>query len=402
MSYDFIQETGVIISDTSTIQAEVEAEFKAIFGTNFITDADTPEGQVINQIVQVRKNVSDNNAQLANQINPNEAGGLFIDAIWALTDGERSAATSTTVDGIMVGVAGTLIPAGSLATDGTNQYALDVDVELPLFGFFQSGFTAVETGPISLGAGEMDTIVTDVPGWETVSNGLAGNPGSDLQSDVSAKNERRVEIGLQGISMAESVFAKVQAVEFVQSLSFRDNVEPIERTIDGIVMRPNSVYVSVDAGPSPTIGTRNEIGAALLESKTGGADWTGFDESFGLQDPFSGQFQQVRFDYTDYIRVYVQVTISSSSTTSNPTKAVTDAVVAYALGEIDSEDPGLVTGTPVAPPEIGAAIGVDAPGVFTLKIEVSYDDITYTQDLLAIAIDERATVAAGDVRVVIQ
>lgn len=406
MSYNFIIEQGVIVSDTSLIKAEVEQEFKDIFGTNFVTDDDTPEGQLINQIVQVRKNVSDNNAQLANQINPNEAGGQFIDALWALTGGARTGPTNTTVDGILGGILDTIVPAGSIARDGTGTqlYILDQDVLLNITGdpVGIGTFSAVDSGPISLAVGALNTIVSVVAGWETILNLTTGNPGANVQSDISSRNERRVEVGLQGMSMAASVIANVQAVDFVKSLSFRDNVTGSQAVIDGITIEANSVWVSVDAGPTPTLTTKEDIARALLESKTGGADWTGTDVSVVIVDPNSGQSQTVKYDLTNFVPVLVQVTISSTSTTANPTQAVKDAVLAYALGEVSSEDPGLATGINVAPPEIGAAIGQLAPGVFTQKIEVSYDGpISYTQDLLDIELDERATIAESAVTVII-
>ena len=70
-----------------------------------------------------RTEVVNNNAALANQINPNNAGGVFLDAILALTGMQRSSATQTLVTNVtLTGVAGTVISAGTLAATaaGTN------------------------------------------------------------------------------------------------------------------------------------------------------------------------------------------------------------------------------------------------------------------------------------------
>jgi len=67
--------------------------------------------------VEARDNVARNNADLANQINPDLAGGVFLDAIWSLTAGGRIAATRSTLQGVVLtGQAGTVIRSGARAS----------------------------------------------------------------------------------------------------------------------------------------------------------------------------------------------------------------------------------------------------------------------------------------------
>ena len=113
MSYNYVTTTGVIIPDTSNTRDEVAQEYKDIFGDDFITDSGTTGGDLVDGETTARTNVATNNAQLANQINPNIAGGTFLDAIWALTAGGRSVATNSTVQCVLTGVSGTVIPAPS-------------------------------------------------------------------------------------------------------------------------------------------------------------------------------------------------------------------------------------------------------------------------------------------------
>ena len=83
--YQYIDTTGVIVPDTATIQSEVEGEYKAVFGQDLVVTPNTPQGVLITAEVAARSNVVRNNAALANQINPNLAGGVFLDAIWAVS-----------------------------------------------------------------------------------------------------------------------------------------------------------------------------------------------------------------------------------------------------------------------------------------------------------------------------
>ena len=89
MPYDFIDETGVIIPDTSNTKTEVQDEYKAIFGADLVIDDESPEGLIINAEVEQRDSLAKNNADLANQINPELAEGVFLDAILSLTNSTR-------------------------------------------------------------------------------------------------------------------------------------------------------------------------------------------------------------------------------------------------------------------------------------------------------------------------
>ena len=94
----------------------MQNEYKAIFGADLIVTADTPQGMLITAEALSRTQEVSNNAALANQINPNISGGVFLDAIMALTGMQRTSATKTIVSAVTVtGVASTAIPAGSQA-----------------------------------------------------------------------------------------------------------------------------------------------------------------------------------------------------------------------------------------------------------------------------------------------
>src|SRR4051812_17970286 len=114
--YDYIESTGTIVPDTSQILEGVQENYKAVLGSDIVTTPDTPQGVLMTAQALILAAVVNNNAQVANQINPNIAGGVFQDAIMALTGIERIAATKTLVTNVtLAGVAGTVIAGGSQA-----------------------------------------------------------------------------------------------------------------------------------------------------------------------------------------------------------------------------------------------------------------------------------------------
>ena len=84
-NYEYINPTGLIVPETSTLLLEVQNSFKDVFGSDLVVTPDTPQGVLITLLTLVRAAVVNNNAALANQINPNKAGGVFLDAILGLS-----------------------------------------------------------------------------------------------------------------------------------------------------------------------------------------------------------------------------------------------------------------------------------------------------------------------------
>lgn len=225
--YEYISDTGVIIPDTSTILADIQTEYKSIFGENLVVSADTPQGVLITAQSLSRIQEVNNNAALANQINPNYAGGVFLDAVMALTGIERTESTKTLVSSVaLTGVATTVIPAGSKAKTGSGDvFETLTEVTLDGDGLATVDFQAVEFGQVPCNATQLTTIVSNILGWETVNNASAGVLGKTTQSDQVAKAYRSNTLGFQGVALPVAITSSVYAVEGVTSLTFRDNDE---------------------------------------------------------------------------------------------------------------------------------------------------------------------------------
>ena len=148
--YNYIVSTGVIVPDTSDTRNEVIEEFQEIFGNDFITEAESPEGQWIDAETTSRQSVARNNANIANQINPDIAGGIFFDAIWSLTGGGRSTGRRSQVNATLTGSSGTIIPIGTRASTTLGAEFRSVNtIIIPSSGSVTGqAFESVNVGPI--------------------------------------------------------------------------------------------------------------------------------------------------------------------------------------------------------------------------------------------------------------
>jgi Baseplate J-like protein len=396
MAYDYVTTTGTVVPDTSTLQAEVEAEYRAALGADIVVTANTPQGALITAEVIARTGVIGNNAALANQINPNLAGGVFLDAIWALTGGQRLAATWSVVPGVaLTGLPGVVVPAGSQAAlaDGTIFESVS-GVVLNAFGAGTVDFQAVDPGPIAVSVGALNRVVTGILGWDSVTNPVAATLGRDEESDLDSRQRRRNTLSLQNVALPEAITSALYDTPNVRSLTFRENTADVAQVINSITLAPHSIFVCVDGG------TDADVAAALLATKSLGCDWNG-TTTVNVTDPVSGQVYPVRFTRPAVVNVQARVTVRNIGALADIPGTVRQAVLDYAAGLLPGEA-GLVVGENVSAFEFGGAVARQVPGVQVVKCEISLVTPTvWSTDEIAIRIDQIAAIIAGNITVLI-
>lgn len=393
--YTYVTTTGTIVPDTADIKATVKAEWKAAFGDDLDVSDSTPQGMLIAAETAARRAVAENNAQLANQINPNLSGGIFLDAICALTGLARTAASRSTLSSVTVsGVPGTLIPEGSVAkTDAGDQFTTAGAVTIPDSGSTMVDFIAVETGAVPCPAGALTQIVTAVLGWESVSNPTAAPLGTAQQYDPSLRAKRRNTLALQGSSLAVAITSALYDVGGVTSLSFRENPEDVDQTIDGILLKKNSVWACVHGGVNA------DIAAALLSNKSGGCAWNG-STTVNVVEPASGQTYAVKFDRPTEVPIKARLTVKVSNATVDAQTAVRAAVSAWAALAEDGL-PGLRTGGNVSPFDMAAAVNAAVSGIYVAKVELTTTAAdSFAVAELVMALNQVPTLATSAVTVV--
>jgi hypothetical protein len=394
-TYEYITSNGTIVPDTASIQADVIAEYQEVYGSDISTDTSTEIGRQIDAETTSRISVARNNALLANQINPNQATGVFLDADYALMGGQRDAAEQSTVECTLTGVVGTIIPAGSYVQDVNDQlWQLVDETTIPSGNTIDASFRSVDFGEINAAPGDITKIVSGVVGWETVTNAASAVPGKTEQSDVSTRNQRQTEIGQNSKSNAFSIIAAIRALEGVAGVSYRENVENTSQTIDGVLMVPHSNYVCVDGGVNSEIAEAYQI-------KSGGSNYNG-SVIVPYTDPDSGQVINVKFDRPTEKPMLVQVTAKVGAST-NAVQDIKDAVIAYANGEVDGEN-GFALGEDTSPFEIGSAVNVQLSDVFVNKVQiatVAAGDGAYSTDTINNEIFEKATIEESNIEVII-
>lgn len=391
--YQFITSQGVIIPDTSKLREDVENEYRGVFGLDLDVNPETPQGALITMEVENRDAVARNNAELANQINPDLAGGIFLDAIWALMGGQRFDATHSFLTQVKFsGVAGTIILKGSQATTrGGDIFETTKVLILGKDGTATGDMRSIETGAIECGVGQLDKVASSVLGWETVSNPTSATLGRIEESDLHARRRRKQTLARNTVSVGEAITSALYELAGVRSLAYRENYGDTPIIFDGITLVPHSVYVCVEGGD------KNQIAQSLLRTKTLGAAFNGSEEVEVLEK-ISGQTYPVKFDRAKEIVLFCRVTVKKA--TVDAQTIIPKAVESWANGDVEG-DGGLVVGRDVSPFEISAGINTVEPRLFITRVELSTDGKAWSSDNFTIKLNEVARIKGSAVQVVI-
>lgn len=393
-AYSFISLNGTIVPDTSSIQSEVEQEWIDALGLSEAPDPSSAEGRLIDAEVTSRISVARNNALLANQQNPNLASGTFLDAHLALLGSERDSAERSTVQCVLTGVPGTLIPAGRFAEgDDRALWQSAFDATLDSSGQATATFRSVEFGPVTADPDSITKIISGVVGWETINNPAPASPGKLEQSDRSARRQRRLELGANSRSNSYSVISAVSKVLGVNGIKFLENTAGTEQLISNVTMQSHSTWVCVDGGVD------TDIAEAYYRARTGGSGFNG-DITINYTDPASGQVIPVQFDRPDDVPLICRITAKIGNASIDD---VREAAAQYAAGDTESEL-GFYLGEDASPFEVAAGVNSLLPSVFVTRCELAKKSAgagAYSTNTIDILIFEKASLLAADVEVVV-
>lgn len=394
--YDYITATGVISPDTSDVLSEVQTEFKTAFGADLNVDPSTPQGVMITAEVSARTGVANANAKIANQINPNLAGGQFLDALCALLGLTRAAATSTQVTNVtLTGIINTNIPAGTRASVGQGGAVFTLLTGVTLVnngsggGIAYGTFGAVVAGTTAVATGALNWPVDSILGWETVTNNQSGTPasvttlGTNQQTDASLRALRNNTLALQGISTPQAQISNLYAIPGVTSVAYLENISSSTETINGITLVAHSIWACVDG-----TATALEIATSLLNNKTDGAAWNGA-VSTPVVEPASGQTYTVLHDVPTYVFIYGAMTIRQGSYVGNLQADAAQAVANYFVGAVDGFA-ALGIGQNVSPFEIAAAVVSACPGCTVMNCQIGTSPGSLAPTDVTIAQNQRA------------
>lgn len=399
--YDYITNRGVIVPDTSTVLADVENEFKSVFGNDLDVSPETVQGRLIEMIARNRIFSVQTAAVVSNMLNLQTANGFVLDDLGSLFLLSRQAATKTRVSVILNGVSGTIVPAGTRlqTTDG------DIFVNVADYTIGSptpATFDSQETGAVPCPANSLTIILDAVNGLETATNPSAGELGTELESDTEFRARIKNGLNINSIAILSAIKANLEALPGVKGTYLYDNYSSSSVTVDSILVPAHSLLVVVDGGDSKEIAnvlySKKTIGTGYLAS-TSDPDITIVTET--VLDPNYGTSYTVKFARPRFVSIQVAITVARQDYTGSDLESdVKNAILAWANGE-NAEVDGIEIGRDISPFEISAAVSNTIPEIFIRNCEIGEEGSTPSATVITMDEADKGVITANDITVTV-
>lgn len=280
-----INTTGVIIPDTEDIYNKIADEWNAIFGGKMQTDPSTPQGQMITSLVAEIDNKNRLLNYFINQINPKTNEGIWQDAIADIFFLERKGAESSSVVCQCTGLAGTIIPSGSLVKSSNGDLFSAVgNITININGTADGTFGSVDKGLIPVVSNTINEIVSTISGWDSVNNISAGSIGRLEETRLEFEERRKKSVAKNSKSTIASLYARLGDIVNVLDVYCISNRENTQIQKDTIVIKPHSVYCCVLGGLTEDIATVIENTISAGDDTTGNTSYNVILEENGVED----------------------------------------------------------------------------------------------------------------------
>ena len=364
---------GVFVADTSDIVTAVQNEWSDAFGSALSLEPATPQGRIIEMQTVGRKGMLESLAMTVNQINPNYATGIFLDADGALFACDRKGATRTEVACYLTGVPGTVIPASAQAqnTSGDVFYTPSA-VTLDANGNANATFYAVSAGAVDCPAHTLTQIVTAAGGWETITNNTNGVVGSNTESDRDYRT-RILKSRYSGITLLGAVHSELYKVSGLIDHALYNNASGAAVRWRDVTVDSHSICLIARGG------TDADIASALYKTVTAGCGYTritsgGTVVNQAITDR-GGTLPvdyNITFNRPDAVRVSCAVSVGMGTyqgTSATLKAAISGSILNWQAGGNAKADAPHIGGT-VSPFEIAAAISEDLPEIIIEDVRI--------------------------------
>lgn len=325
--------TGISVDDTATIRQGLVDDWNTVFSdeeATLNTESESPAGQIIDSMSVLVTAKDSELLNLFNQFNPATADGIFQDALGAIYFLQRKVAEPTVVTCQLTGLYGTVIPAGSMIQNDDGIKLVSVGaVAIGADGTAEEEFRTVETGPIPIGAGTCNKVITVIAGWDTVSNTVAGVLGQDLESRVAFEKRRGLSVAYNSHGSRLSLQSAIEAVAGVLDCLVLENRLDTTVTKRGISLISHSVAICVYGGDDDDI-------AETIYHKIDAGCGTNGSTTVTYVSPEDGAVNSYQIVRPTPTNLYISVTIHE--TTSTP-ESIENDIKQAVLNDFYGSDP---------------------------------------------------------------
>ena len=319
------------ITPTSLAQyiADLGAAFQSALGSDLDLATETPQGQLIANLSLIMAQADEGVVAVGNGYSVARAQGIAQDDLVGLLGVERREATRSMVTATIAGVAGTGIPQYAQArTTAGDVFRATTAATISTGGSVDVDFEAVETGPVPAAAGALTEIVTNIVGWETITNAAAAaSLGRDVETATVLWGRYSRHVGRNARTSTQALEAQLLETAGVTDALVRENATGMSETEQGQVIPTRAIFSAVDGGANAAVGR------TIADYKPGGSPTAG--ASSVTVDVLNADGQQVSTIVINFRRVAdLPITLAAPITVGSGFPAdglerISDGLVAY-------------------------------------------------------------------------
>lgn len=323
-----VTDKGFISKTQNEYFSELQSELLAI-DPEWNLDPSTPDGLKAAKDAEIFGNLDEAVQAAYNSKDPASATGVDLDIICSLTGSQRSLGTPSSVTLTLSGVAGTVIPSGSLVDSGINttQWAIDSSATIGAGGTVSATATCQTNGATEANPNTITRIVNTVGGWQSVTNPDVPTLGTDAQSDPSLRIERALSVGRSGNNQTDSMIGELFAVSGVRRVRVYENNKS---AVDANGLPANSIAPIIDGGDNA------DIAKAIFIKKAAGCQLFAAGTAVTVNDVYDqypSNTATITFSRPIYVDQVINLTIFNDGTLpANVQDLIKTAVVEYAEG----------------------------------------------------------------------
>lgn len=307
-------QNGLIIQSLLDILSERESRCQAIFGKDFYISGESAVANLQSADADRELDIQELLLYIANQLDPDQAEGIWLDYICALNNITRHKATKSTIPITVTGTAGTAKNSGEvIIVDGTtDEYYINKDAfVLDDNGNANVQFEATSWGEITALSSSDFSLKTPSSGISSVAYNTSGKAtvGRNTESDEELRARRDDAVTYTASSILSSIKATVSQISDVKYINAYEN--DTMNTVDTLPAK--SFEIVVEGGDD------DEIAQGILTKKPAGIQAYG-NTIKTVSDDDGNQFQ-IGFTRPTKKPVDFKITFVSSTLQTDEWKA---------------------------------------------------------------------------------
>ena len=269
MSYfaPYIDETGLHMPTYDDRMEDLCSAYRSIFGQDAELDPAVPDYQLLSVLAKALDDTAALVLAAYNARNPAYARGQSLDLLLPQYGLTRRGATYSEVVLTASGIAGTVIPAGSVVSDTYGRlWNTETAATIGSDGTVEVTAMSVQPGTVYASAGMVNSIVSAIGGWTSVTNAAASTMGSAEETDAEVRSRIRTSLSGKSVEVMDALREALAAIQYILKVKV---VENSSNSTDANGIPAHSIAVVAQGGSS------DEIARTIYRKKAPGIGTAG-------------------------------------------------------------------------------------------------------------------------------